>query len=180
MSRSYSRGFTLIELMVVLVLIAGTLTMAAPAFGDWLAKSRQRNLASAIDNTIALARTEAIKRNGRVIICISADQQTCTQSGGWEQGWLVYFDPDNSRTLNVNEPIIHHESGGSFSRLSAPGNKSVKSYLSFVGNGKPKLLGGGLQAGTIFVCAPGQNEIRVVMAATGRTRTEHTSTPCPP
>jgi type IV fimbrial biogenesis protein FimT len=177
-------GFSLIELMIVLILIAGVLTMAAPSFGDWLAKSRQRNLAKAIDNAINRTRSEAIRRNGRVNLCISANQKTCAQSGGWEQGWIIYPALRNSRTLDVGETIIHHESGGAFHNLTANSTAkvdtpSVRLYLSFLGNGRPQQLGGALQMGTISVCATGQNAINVVMAATGRSRIDLTSTPCP-
>jgi type IV fimbrial biogenesis protein FimT len=164
-------------MIVVLALIAGTLAMAAPTMGDWLIKSRQRSLAKAIAHAITITHTEAIKRNARVNMCISADQQTCTQSGGWEQGWIIY--PDTGRSLEVSDAIIHHESASTFSNLTATGNRWVKSYLSFVSNGRPLQLNGALQMGTIEVCAPRQNVIKVVMAATGRTRIEYTSTPCP-
>ncbi|MCL2297926.1 MAG: GspH/FimT family pseudopilin [Proteobacteria bacterium] len=178
MLRLHSRGFNLIELIIVLALISGALAMAAPAMGDWLTKSRQRNLAKAIAHAITIARTEAIKRNTRVTICISANQQTCTQSGGWEQGWIIFPGPISS-TLEVDDTIIHHESSGTFFNLTATGNQPVRRYLSFLSTGRPHLLSGAFQAGTITVCAPGQNAINVVMAATGRTRIENTSTPCP-
>ncbi|MCL2310429.1 MAG: GspH/FimT family pseudopilin [Proteobacteria bacterium] len=177
MQRLHSRGFSLIELVVVLALIAGTMAMAVPTMGDLLTKSRQRNLAKAIDHAITIARTEAIRRNARVNLCISADQQTCTQKGGWEQGWIIY--PDTSRSLEVKEDIAHYESAGTFFNLTAIGNQPVRSYLSFVSSGRPLLLGGAFQAGTITVCAPGQKAIEVVMAATGRTRIENTSASCP-
>jgi type IV fimbrial biogenesis protein FimT len=178
MQHSRSRGFNLIELMVVLALISGTLAMAAPSMGDWLVKSRQRNLAKAIAHATALARTEAIKRNDRVTVCISADQQTCTQSGGWEQGWIIFPGPSD-RTLEVEDTIIHYESSGTFSKLTATGNQPVRSYLSFLSTGRPHVLSGAFQAGTITVCAPKQNAIDVVMAATGRTQVRNTSRPCP-
>ncbi|MDR2172830.1 MAG: GspH/FimT family pseudopilin [Burkholderiales bacterium] len=178
MQRLRYRGFNLIELLVVLALVSGTLAMAAPSMGDWLIKSRQRNLAKAIAHAITIARTEATKRNDRVTICISADQKTCTQSGGWEQGWIIFPGP-NGRTLEVDDTIIHYESSGTFSKLSATGNQPVRSYISFVSTGRPLRLNGALQMGTIEVCAPKQNVIKVVMAATGRVRIENTSVPCP-
>ncbi len=179
MQRPRFRGFNLIELVVTLALIAAALAMAAPAMGDWLTKSRQRNLAKAVDNAVTRARTEAVRRNVRVNLCISADQQTCTQSGGWEQGWIIYADINDSRTLEVGDTIIHHESGGTFSNVTATGNRNVRNYLSFIGNGMPRQLGGALQMGTITVCAPGQNAIEVIVAHTGRTTIGQTSTPCP-
>ncbi|MDR2711479.1 MAG: GspH/FimT family pseudopilin [Burkholderiales bacterium] len=178
MRRRFFRGLTLVEMIIVMALIAGTLTMATISIGDWLTKSHQRNLVKALDSSIARARTEAIKRNTRVNICVSADQQTCTQ-GSWEKGWIIFPDTENSRTLEVNDAIIYHEAGDTFNHLTATGNQYVKSYLSFINNGKPQQLSGALQSGTIEVCARGQNVIKVFMAATGRTRIENTSTLCP-
>lgn len=173
-----SRGFTLPELMIVLALIAGALTVAVPAMNNWLTKSHQHNLANAIAHSITRARTESIKRNGRVTICISSNQQTCTQSGDWAQGWIIFSDIGKSRTLQVGDDIIHYESGDTSHRITATGNRYVTSYLSFISSGKSRQLGGGLQSGTITVCAPGQNATTVTLAATGRVTVAYTKTPC--
>lgn len=173
-----SRGFTLVEAVIILALVAGALTMAVPAMNNWLTKSHQHNLANAIAHSISRARTESIKRNSRVTICISSDQQTCTQSGDWAQGWIIFSDIGSSRTLEAGDEIIYYESGDTSHRITATGNQHIKSYSSFVSSGKSRLLSGALQAGTITVCAPGQNATTVVLAATGRVTVTYTTTPC--
>ena len=59
------------------------------------------------------------------------------------------------------------------------GNGPVDDYVSFTPLGEPRRLSGALQMGTFSVCRPGQDEVQVVLAATGRVRTVRTRTRCP-
>jgi len=57
------RGFTLIELMVSIAVMALLLVAVSPALKDWMINVRIRNAASAIEQGLQLARQEAIRRN---------------------------------------------------------------------------------------------------------------------
>ncbi len=78
---SQHRGFTLIEMMVVLAIMAIMATISAPSFSDYLANQRVR--ASTVDllGTLTYARSEALKRNGTVFVRANG--------GDWSQGWVV-------------------------------------------------------------------------------------------
>jgi type IV fimbrial biogenesis protein FimT len=81
-------GFTLIELMVTIAVVAILLGVAVPAFTS---SQLSTQLRTSTNNLIAgahLARSEAIKRNTIVRLCVSADGATCG-SGNWNQGWIV-------------------------------------------------------------------------------------------
>lgn len=83
------QGFTLIELIVTIAIVAILMALAAPFFGN---ASLSGQLAANANNLLAsmtLARSEAIKRNGSVTLCISTDGATCATTGNWEQGWIV-------------------------------------------------------------------------------------------
>ena len=75
-----SRGFTLIELMVTVAIVAVLAAIAAPSFVPMIERWRVRQAAEALQSTIYFARSEAIKRGGGV---------TIDASGGWDQGWKV-------------------------------------------------------------------------------------------
>lgn len=86
---SRSRGFTLIEMMVVVTLAAVMLGLGVPSFKSFIAGQRVKTAASDFASAAVYARSEAIKRNAEVVLCMSATGITCATTGGWEQGWIV-------------------------------------------------------------------------------------------
>ena len=66
------RGFSLIELLVVLVIVALLSALAAPAVAKWMANSRIRAVAESLQNDLRLAQAEAIKRNRQVAIVLTS------------------------------------------------------------------------------------------------------------
>lgn len=88
-NRNRLRGFTLIELMVTIAVLAILLGIAVPSFGDATLGSKLSSYANNFVASVNLARSEAIKRNTAVTLCASSDGTTCASSGGWEQGWIV-------------------------------------------------------------------------------------------
>jgi type IV fimbrial biogenesis protein FimT len=82
------QGFTLVELLVVMTILAILLAMAIPSYNALTIGTTASQYASSMAESALLARAEAIRRNAAVTVCVSADGATCG-SGGWEQGWLV-------------------------------------------------------------------------------------------
>ena len=80
--RQLTRGFTLIELMVT-VTIAGLLLVAGlPAFADYIANSQLREGANQIVSGALFARSEAIKRNGSVMVTVTSQRLVIAQADG--------------------------------------------------------------------------------------------------
>lgn len=69
--RCEMRGFTLIELMVVVMLLAILSAIAMPAFRTMVATQRIRSAASALTESLWLARAEATKRNTDIAFVFS-------------------------------------------------------------------------------------------------------------
>lgn len=84
-----SRGFTLIELMVVLVILGVMLSLVIPGFVELRLTNKLKSYANQLVASVYLARSEAIKRNVPVALCVSSDGSSCAGSGDWEQGWIV-------------------------------------------------------------------------------------------
>jgi type IV fimbrial biogenesis protein FimT len=66
LSRSPQRGFTLVELMIGVALLAFLLAIAGPNFARWMQNSQIRTMSEAMQNGIHLARAEAVRRNTQV------------------------------------------------------------------------------------------------------------------
>jgi type IV fimbrial biogenesis protein FimT len=84
-----SRGFTLIELMVAIMVLAVLLGIAVPSFRDAALGSRLTAYANDLVASAQIARSEAIKRNASVLLCASEDGAECGTDAGWEVGWIV-------------------------------------------------------------------------------------------
>lgn len=106
------KGFTLIELMVSLVVVGILLLVAVPNFGNFVAQSRVDSVKNKLVSSIALARSEAIKRGVAVAVCRKNPDPALTCVGtavvgskDWSDGWLVFLDEDDNQTAAANEII---------------------------------------------------------------------------
>jgi prepilin-type N-terminal cleavage/methylation domain-containing protein len=92
--RPCRRGFTMIELMVVVALVAILLAVAAPSFVSYLARQRVEGVASELGTDLQFARSEAVQRNTDVRVTFGtgcyvvhtqpagATATTCSQAEG--------------------------------------------------------------------------------------------------
>ena len=155
-----ARGFTLIELMVALSVLGILALIAVPSFRDAGLPSQLRAVANDLVGATQLARSEAIKRNAVVTLCVSAGGTAC-ETGNWQQGWIVL----------IGTTVLHHE-------LSAPTGYRVtptggSTALSF----KPTVVGVTVETFTICRSTPkvGSQERVVTVSATGRASVQTTT-----
>lgn len=87
MNRTHNKGFTLIEMMVTVAIMAIVATIAAPSFVDMIRNNRVTTAANDVLSAMQLARSEAIRQRRPITVCAGAD--ACTDSTDWAGGWIV-------------------------------------------------------------------------------------------
>lgn len=115
------RGFTLIEMMVTLALLAILIALVTPSFQGLLRDNRAATQANALLGSLALARSEAVKRNVPVVVCRSNTGTSCA-GDEWEDGWIVWPDNDRDGVLDAGGEMIVATQGalaGNFDLVAA-------------------------------------------------------------
>ena len=116
-----------------------------------------------------LARSEAIERRLRVVVCRSADGASCALSGSWEQGWIVFADADGNGQRAPGEPLVRVQQALP-AGVRLTGTATMAKYVSYAPTGAAKTIGGGFQAGTLTVCtaSPGTATARrIIISSSG-------------
>ena len=99
-------GISIVELIVSLAVVSILATTGVPAFSSFIQSNRLSESAFDVFGTINLARTEAVKRRTRVVLCRSANPSASTPKCGgskktWTTGWLVFASGDGNSTYET-------------------------------------------------------------------------------
>ena len=192
MNRPY--GFTLIELMITLAIVAIVLAVGVPSFQGMMRNNRAITNANDFLSSLNVARGEAIKRGigWRVVMCPGTAAGGCAGTA-WGSGWIVFVDADanvdgllNQGTDNngvcdscTADPVtipgeqllrVHEPLGGND---TLTGNTPVSTYISFASDGSTRFANSNaFQAGTLtFSLCNTSNQVNtIVINSVGRAR----------
>lgn len=87
-STSAMRGFTIIELMITLILLAVMVTLAMPSLSDLVRDQRVKTATFDVYSSLIFARSEAIKRNSNIDLVPAGSD--------WAGGWQVRIQSDST------------------------------------------------------------------------------------
>ena len=158
MRQANPTGFTLVELLVTVSIIAVILGLGAPSVGAMIKDQRLSSVVTSISNEIYMARSESAKSGGMVTVCA---RLTDTQCGtDWNNGMLVFRDSsftstESQASRDTDDEIIRVvKPYPSTVKLVATGSTDGKAsgaftanYLRFKPNGRSSW-----KAGTFHVC----------------------------
>tara|TARA_R110001599_G_scaffold353823_1_gene599186 strand:- start:70510 stop:71130 length:621 start_codon:yes stop_codon:yes gene_type:complete len=101
---SRERGFTMIEVMIVLVVVAILVTVAAPGFQNLIGNNRIISEVYTLRATLNNARSEAMARRAQVVVCPSVDGAACADSDDWSTGYIAFVDTDRDNVADPDDP----------------------------------------------------------------------------
>jgi type IV fimbrial biogenesis protein FimT len=103
-------GFTLTELLVVSAIVAILLGIGVPSFRYITNSYRMSAEVNGLLGDLQYARAEAIREGQPVTACVSTNGTGCTGTANWANGWIVFSDPNNNRTVDAGEVVLRKQS----------------------------------------------------------------------
>jgi len=164
------RGFTVIEVLLVVTIMAILVSLAVPSFKNSIRDNKVETAANALMSGFAIARNEAIRRGVNVNICAVADPTVTTPVCGtnWALGWAIFIDGTGG-TANVIDAGEVFRVGDAASSVTITGG--VTALKTFNNRGTVTTGSGDLIINSTS-CTSGVNKkITVTLGPVGRTQT---------
>ncbi|HEY0682394.1 MAG TPA: GspH/FimT family pseudopilin [Steroidobacter sp.] len=135
-----SAGFTLLELLVTVSVLALIVGIGVPSFQDIIRRNRLTEQTNGLLSALALARSEATKRSGIVTVCPANDPEAptaCADDADWTANGLIVFsdnigdrgtldsDEDNPET---NDVVVLHLAPASTQNITISTDRGMVSY----------------------------------------------------
>lgn len=166
-------GFTLIELMVTVALVAVLMVLAVPSFITFQRNAELTSTANSFLATLTAARAEAMKRQLRVFVVPN-------KAGDWASGWVAFVDVGGDSAV-AGGVVSRNGTDIVLSRVdSLPESVSIGAsaasgfehdgvaYVMFNGSGFMNLMGGQFPPVDSLDFTNGKETRRVLAHATGR------------
>lgn len=156
------RGFTLVELLIVLTVLAIVLAIAIPSFATSLESIRQRTQVNQLLADLNFARSRAITTRQPVSLCAGAT--SCENLAIWSDQILVFDD------LEANGALDEHDVTLRTTRVAASHtwkwrNFRQQRHMTYKPDGTTHSLNG-----SFILCHQGIAMRKVVINLTGRAR----------
>jgi len=102
-NKTKNTGFTLVELMVTISILAIMLSIAVPSFSKMIKNNNIYAGTNELVSALILTRSEALKRSNDVTLCTSDDQTTCAGSSelDYGKGWVIFLDCNKDGAIDA-------------------------------------------------------------------------------
>lgn len=152
-----TQGFTLTELMVTVSIVGIMLALAVPSLRSFILDNRLASQAAEFAGALAMARSEATKRSGRVVVSPVVS--------GFDSGWQVWSDSNGNALLDPGEAVlrIHEDLHGN--TLTSTGAAAPIVYLP---TGFMDIAAGATRIFQLCDSRSGEKGREIRISATGR------------
>jgi type IV fimbrial biogenesis protein FimT len=169
MNISSRHGFTALELMVTMAVVAILLATAVPSFREYSWNLRMRTAMDSLQSDLTLARGRAISHNIQTVICPARDIKSCSGESDWQPGWIVFSDLNGDREKQEGEPLLKHAGAVEFLNIT---NSRSRTHLRFFPNGSSP----GSNINILFCDKRGADKAGILTVSnTGRIRQQQNS-----
>ena len=134
MDMNAQNGFTIIELMICVMLIALLLTLGVPSFTNTIEQNKLATEINSLISTLRYARSASVKTGKRITVCRSNDGVDCGATG-YEDGWIVFEDdisPDGNLDAGERLLMVHQALDANYTLRAS---NSIASFISYLPTG---------------------------------------------
>ncbi|MFK4025976.1 prepilin-type N-terminal cleavage/methylation domain-containing protein [Stutzerimonas balearica] len=155
-------GFTLVELMTTLCVLAVLLGIGAPSLRNLIETSRQQTQINTLIADLSFARANAITSGKMISLC--AGQDRCSGSSVWAEQIMIFRDTNMNGRFDADDVLLQVSSMPA-TQSWAWNNFRNRNYLSFKPDGTTHSLNG-----SFTLCNDGTAVRKLVISITGRVR----------
>lgn len=169
----FTPGFTLIEIMIVISIVALMAAVAAPQLFQHHVSLTLRQEAQQVQSLLNHARRLAMLHQQRVFVCsaisktvdLMNQKQHCSDQGDWIHGITVVLDSNDDGLPNTSDPIMLYQGPSPYATQLRWRGFRGKNRIEFLAHGMTHW-----QNGRFTLCRSGQNilGLEVVINASGR------------
>jgi type IV fimbrial biogenesis protein FimT len=119
-SKPQSQGFTLLELLTVVAVMAVVLGIATPSFKEFMDRRSMRSNADQLNAALQSLQAESLRNGGNVLLVrqVGCGVNTAALTV-WTCGWQLGVDANANGTLDTTETVIlSHQNADTSIRIS--------------------------------------------------------------